>query len=314
MAKKQGSIIGLDMGRSSLKLVEFLPQRREIVSVAFKPIDATRIDDEAYMSSKIKECISQTMKASPSEIVACVPGEYTTVHSVQVPNDEDNAQDFIYWELEQYLGNALDEYFVDYVGMGSNSKETSRFFQAVAFRKSEVEKLQRIIGGAGYALSVLDVDVFASQNIFEVNYPDQISSSTLIIKADLHGAKLVWTQRGEFLGFKHFAPSTPFSSEGPNRAKQIAEITEQLKAELANKKNPTFCREAVTNMLVCGDLARDEDFVAALESDTNSVLSRLNPFKELNYQPPKDEEAVAMQIAPQFATATGLALRRGGDC
>lgn len=314
-SRKQTSIVGIEMGKASLKLVEFLPESNEVVTLAIKPVEASRLADESYLIEKVRECIAGNMKATPSEVVTSIPSEHAVLHRVDIPNEEDNVLDAIQWELEQYLADSPDNFYTDYQSLGSNAEETTRGFLVAAFRKKEVERVQRVMAGAGLNLTVLDVDIFASQNIFEINYPDQLTSSTLIVKADMQGIKCIWTQKGEFLGFRNLsAPEFFHVADGEDRNQAISQLTDSIKAFLLSEGVPSFVREPVTNLVLCGDLSRDEEFSTMLEADLPMGLVRLNPIKELNYQPRKEEEAMVMQIAPQFATAAGLAIRRGGDC
>ena len=54
MSRKNSSVVALELSRSYLKLVEFLPAENQISMVAIKPLDAARWSDDAYLSEQIK--------------------------------------------------------------------------------------------------------------------------------------------------------------------------------------------------------------------------------------------------------------------
>ena len=120
MSRKNPSVVALELSRSYLKLVEFLPAENQISMVASKPLDASRWTDEAYLSEQIKHSIAKHVADPEVDLVTCMSAEHAVIRQVEVPQSEDNIIDALQWEMEQYLISPLDEYLLDYQALGSN--------------------------------------------------------------------------------------------------------------------------------------------------------------------------------------------------
>src|SRR6476469_9220134 len=113
MSKKNSSVVALELSRSFLKLVEFLPEENQISTVAIKPLDASRWDDDQYLAEQIKHSVAKHTSAPDADLVTAVAGENAVIRQIEIPNGEDNVLDAIEWEMEQYLIHPLAEYLVD---------------------------------------------------------------------------------------------------------------------------------------------------------------------------------------------------------
>jgi Tfp pilus assembly PilM family ATPase len=311
MAKKNSSVVALELSRSFLKLVEFLPEENQISTVAIKPLDASRWDDDQYLAEQIKHSVSKHTSAPDADLVSAVAGENAVIRQIEIPNGEDNVADAIEWEMEQYLIHPIGEYLVDWQALGSNQDETAKVYLVAAFRKSEALRLKGILEQSGCGVAVLDVDVFAAQNVYEANYPEKAPLKTFLIKADSHVIKCARTQNGQFLGFESAPVDPAFMTSA-------AEAKSALVLELASRIRSAFDRASdawggVDQIALCGDLALDDEFREVLEANLSAEVLPLNAFKEITFALGPEKSAVFQPSAPQCAGAVGLALRRRGD-
>lgn len=312
MSRKNSSVVALEFSRSYLKLVEFLPQENQISMVAIKPLDATRWSDDAYLADQVKASIAKHVSDPTADLVTAMAGEHAVIRQIEVPNSEDNIVDAVQWEMEQYLIHPPNEYLVDYQALGSNQDETGRLYLCAAFRRAEVERVQRIMEQSGASLAVMDLDVFAAQNVFEMNYPEKLPLKTFLIKADAHMVKCMRTQNGFFLGFDTAAvPENFLSVAAEAKAELVLELVNRVRAAL-DKAHDTW--GGVDEIVLCGDLALDTEFREMLEANVPMAITHLNAFKEITFALSPEKSAVFMPSAPQCAGAVGLALRRRGDC
>ena len=311
MAKKNSSVVALELSHSFLKLVEFLPLENQISTVAIKPLDATRWDDDEYLAEQIKHSVSKHVTDPEAELIAAVAGENSVIRQVEIPNREDNIQDAIQWEMEQYLIHPVDEYLVDWQALGSNQDETARTYLVAAYRRSEVERFKVVLERSGCSLAVMDVDIFAAQNVFEANYPERLPLKTFLIKADSHVIKCLRTQNGQFLGFESAPVDAAFMTSGSDaKAEIVLGLVNQIRAALDRASDAWG---GVDQIVLCGDLALDNEFREMLESNMPSEVTHLNAFKEITFALSQDKSAIFQPSAPQCAGAVGLALRRRGD-
>jgi Tfp pilus assembly PilM family ATPase len=311
MAKKNSSVVALELSRSYLKLVEFLPTENQISTVAIKPLDASRWDDDNYLVEQVKHSVSKHVTEPDADLVASMSGENAVIRHVEVPHSEDNIIDAIQWEMEQYLIHPLEEYLLDYQALGSNYDESARTYLVAAFRRSEVERYKRIMDQSGCTLAVLDLDVFAAQNVFEANYPEKLPLKTFLIKADSNVIKCIRTQNGVFVGFESSSVDPAFMTSGSEaKADIVLGLVNQVRSALDRAHDAW---SGVDQIVLCGDLALDNDFREMLEANLPTEVTHLNAFKEITFALSPEKSAVFQPSAPQCAGAVGLALRRRGD-
>jgi Tfp pilus assembly PilM family ATPase len=312
MAKKNSSVVALELSHSFLKLVEFLPAENQISTVAIKPLDSARWDDDAYLVEQVKQSMSKHVVETDTDLVAAMSGEHAVVRQVEIPNSEDNIIDAIQWEMEQYLIHPLEEYVLDYQSLGPNPEENARTYLVAAFRRSEVERFKRILEQSGCNLAILDLDVFAAQNVFETNYPEKLPLKTFLIKADSNVIKCIRTQNGQFHGFESAPVEAAFmTSASEAKADLVLGLVNQIRNALDRAQDAWG---GVDQIFLCGDLALDTEFREMLEANLPLELVHLNAFKEITFALSPEKSAVFQPSAPQCAAAVGLALRRRGDC
>ena len=312
MTKKTPSVVALELSRSFLKLVEFLPDENQISMVAIKPLDAARWDDDNYLAEQVKASIVKHVTEPSSDLVTAMFSENAVIRVVDVPNTEDNTGDAIMWEMEQYLIHPPTEYLIDFQSLGTNQDGTAQTYLAAAFRRSEVERYTRIMESSGYSVAVMDLDVFAVQNVFEVNYQETIGLKTFLIKADSHVIKCIRTQNSQYLGFESTVVDSAFMNSAAEAKEDIVlGLVHQVRAALDNAQDAWG---GVDQIVLCGDLALDREFREQLEANMPMEVLHLNAFKEINFALSPEKSAVFMPSASQCAGAVGLALRRRGDC
>ncbi|MFC1586633.1 type IV pilus biogenesis protein PilM [Fibrobacterota bacterium] len=311
MARKSACVIGLDFGKSVVKMVEYSRVKKQVLTIAKLFLEPSEWDDEAGLSKKMRQWILDKKQSKTGEIVTAVPGEYAVIRQVEVDADEKNIRDTLSWEMEQYINSSLDQYLLDFQDQEGDTAGTTNTFIVSAYRKAEIEKLQRIIDLPSLPLTVVDVDVFASQNAFEINYPEHHSKNTWLIKADLHGINCILTRRGRFLNFHSIpVPDDFLVADDPGRVQIIGDLIKEICTVLEEERSGD---QGSVKKFFCGDLAADFEFKQALESAIPSGAVPLNSFKQVRFPHDAEYADKVMETAPQCATALGLAMRYRGD-
>jgi type IV pilus assembly protein PilM len=314
MPRQSKSVIGLDLGKSVVKMVEYSRAKNHITTIAKLFLESSDWEDEIQLSKKIHSWISEKKLSKSVEIAAALSGRNSMIRNVEVPEDEKDIYKTLAWEMERYLGSSLEPYLLDYQEISSDEPGMNRKYLAAACRRSEVEKMKRLLKFPSLPLTVLDIDIFAVQNAFEVNYPEYLSSHTLIIKADFQGICYIHTEEARFLSFRFIPVPRKFRIVGSdeqaeiidrlvNRITSLMDTESKVKASYANIKK----------LMLCGDLATDPEFCRELEAAAPVELELLDAFRKVEF--PHDEEYAykVIETAPQCATALGLALRYRGD-
>ncbi len=312
MSKNPQSIVALELSHAFLKLVEFVPAENQIAMVAIKPLDASQWEDDNYLVEQITSSISKHVSDPKSDLVTSMFSENAIIRVVAVPNIEDNINDFIQWEMEQYLIQPLNEYLLDFQSLGSNQDETARTYLVAAFRRSEVNRFTTILERCGCNLAVLDLDVFAAQNVYEINYPEKLPLKTFLIKADSHVIKCARTQNGQFLDFQSTAVDASFMNLASEpKTEMVLSLVNQVRMALEAAQDTWG---GVDQIMLCGDLALDTEFREMLEANMPTQVLQLDAFKEINFSLSPEKSALFMPSSPQCAGVVGLALRHRGDC
>ena len=315
MSWKKNGVVGLEVGRSYIKMAGYTPDKGQVTVVAIKPIEAANWEDDAYLSSEIQDCFKKHLKSNPSQITASVHGENAVVRLIEVPNEITNVHEYIHWELEQYLVRPLNEYLIDYQSLGSNAAEDAKKYLVAGFIRKEVERLRAILESVGVPLTVLDVDIFAAINVFEANYPDLAQQHRLLIKADSHSIQCVWIRNGMITGYEALPVAEGLLlADGEEKTSLIEQTVETLIPYMGGQQKRSSFDEPITGVVFCGDLAADYEFSQIMESRCPQELVRLNAFKEIPFATSHDQMSMLNQAAPQCAAAVGLALRQRGDC
>ena len=110
----------------------------------------------------------------------------------------------IYWEAEQYIPFDIQDVNLDYqiLDRGDVGGKSTMEVLLVAAKKEKIADYTGVIGQAGRVAVVIDVDAFALQNAYEVNYGTEPDAVVVLLNAGasatniniLHGDQSVFTR------------------------------------------------------------------------------------------------------------------------
>jgi type IV pilus assembly protein PilM len=176
------SLIGLDIGDSSVKVVELkeLGKGRgyQLVKLAWEPLSSEAIVDGQIMDSQlVSETIQrlfQRCRVKPSTPVAtALSGHHVIVKRISLPvMSEAELAESIHWEAEQYIPFDIEDVNLDYqILEGSSlSGEGNMDVLLAAAKRDKINDYVSVINQAGLNTSTVDIAAFAMQNAFEANY------------------------------------------------------------------------------------------------------------------------------------------------
>jgi type IV pilus assembly protein PilM len=172
-------VIGLDIGSSAVKLVE-LKERKSgefhLQRVGIEPLSPEAIVDGSIMDSSlvveaIQKLAEETGAKNPN-FATSVSGHSVIIKKIQVPAmPPDELDESIHWEAEQYIPFDINDVRLDYVvlsqgGAGHENMEVL----LVAVKRDKVNDYVSVISQCGKTAAMVDLDAFAVQNAFEINY------------------------------------------------------------------------------------------------------------------------------------------------
>src|SRR5687768_5656138 len=194
MFRKSKAVVGLDIGSSAVKAVELKPAGKGFRVSAFgsEPVPPDSIVDGAIIdagavSDAIRRVFEQNSAFKTKEVCASLSGNAVIVKKISLPvMTEAELSESIYWEAEQYIPFDIQDVNLDYQildpGTGPDSKGTMDVL-LVAAKKEKIADYTNVISQAGRVPVVVDVDAFALQNAYEVNYAPQPGAIVVLLNA-----------------------------------------------------------------------------------------------------------------------------------
>ena len=211
----------------------------------------------------------------------------------------------------------------------------------VAAKKEKIADYTGVIGQAGRAAVVIDVDAFALQNAYEANYGVEAGAVVVLLNVGasatniniLDGDQSVFTRDFSTGGNAYTEAlqkelNLPFEQADQLKRGQAVEgvgfddakpvlraVTENLMLEV--QKTFDFYRasaasDRITRIVVSGGASRAEGFIEMLGERFQAPVETFDPFRKVAFDAAKFKLDAA-EIAPTAAVAVGLALRRVGD-
>ena len=349
---KSKSVVGLDIGSSAVKAVELRAAGKgyRVIAFAIEPVPPDSIVDGAIIdAAAVADAIKRLFENKAfktKEVAASLSGNAVIVKKINLPvMTEAELSESIYWEAEQYIPFDIQDVNLDYqilnAGTGADSQGTMDVL-LVAAKKEKIADYTGVISQAGRTAVVVDVDAFALQNAYEVNYglePDHVvvllnAGASAININILTGDQSVFT-RDISIGGNSYTEAVqkelnlPFESAEQLKRGQpvdgvgfddvkpvLQSMTENVLLEVQKTFDffkATAASDRIDRIVLSGGASRVDGFVQALTDRFNTAVEMFDPFKQIAFEPAKLGVEDPEGAAPTAAVAVGLALRRAGD-
>jgi type IV pilus assembly protein PilM len=349
--RRAKALVGLDIGSSAVKAVEVKPSGKGYKVTAFGteqiPPDSIvdgAIIDGASVADAIRR-LFETRKIQTKDVALSLSGNAVIVKKISLPvMTETELAESIYWEAEQYVPFDIQDVNLDYQILDPGNAAAGKTMDVllVAAKKEKIADYTGVIAQAGRSAVVVDVDAFALQNAFEVNYGIEPGQVVVLLNAGasatniniLHGDQSVFTRdisiggnaytealqkelnlpfeqadrlkRGEPAGGVSFDDARPvLRAVSENVMLEIQKTFDFFKATAAS--------ERIDRIVVSGGAARAEGFLEMLTERFEVPVELFDPFKKVAFDPARFQVGAAEAVAPTAAVAVGLALRRAAD-
>jgi type IV pilus assembly protein PilM len=175
--KKTDPVIGLDIGSTSVRLLQLSSQGSgyRIDHFAIEPLSKGVVVDKTVQDVEaISNAISRAVKASGTRAKSCaiaVSGSAVFTKTISLPADlaASDIESQVQIEANQYIPYPLDEVSLDFEVLGPSPRNADMMDILLAASKSEnIESRQDAIDTAGLTAKVVDVEAFAIANAFEL--------------------------------------------------------------------------------------------------------------------------------------------------
>lgn len=347
---KKGHLVGLDIGSSVIKVAEVKPSSKEVALSKFgmTPIPPGLIEEGQIMEmdelARIIRTLFKTHKIKSKNVAISTGGSSVVVKTISVPSVSEKALlESIRFEAEQYIPYDIDDMNVDFQIMGGGDGSTELMnVLLVAVKKDLVAEYIELIELAGLNPSVIDVDSFAFQNIYENATKGDSDDVNMLIDVGVHKTSLNIVQGVDSLMMRDSSSGInqireeisselgcsiedaekiiakiDISSMSYEKFKEISDgFAKMWSVEIQNIIKTFQSKSAhgnVRNLYICGGGALVEGFMERLSSELAIPVSVLNPFNGIKVNPKVFSEAFIHRAVPFASIALGLALRKMDD-
>jgi type IV pilus assembly protein PilM len=341
------ALVGLDIGSSAVKLVELKAGGKagaeyQLLNIGLEPLPPEAIVDGAIMDSgAVIDAIQRlfaALRVKTTDVATSVSGNAVIIKKISLPQmSSEELAESIHWEAEQYIPFDIQDVSLDYEvvegGTGGNMDVL-----LVAVKKDKISDHTSVITQAGRNPLVVDVDVFALQNAYEMNYGVEpgrvvallnIGASVMNINVVKGGASIF--NRDIAVGGNQFTDAVQKElnvsfdqaealKRGGGSPDNVMPILQAVSDNIAVEVQKTFdffkatsSEDRVDRILISGGSSRVPGLVELFSDRFEASVDFLNPFNNVTYNPRDFDPDYISEIAPSAAIAVGLAARRVGD-
>lgn len=345
------NLVGLDIGSSSVKVVElkdlgkgkgYLVQNVAIERLSPEAIVDGAIMDAGLVIDAIQKAFS-SRKIKSGDVAIALSGHSVIIKKISIPaTSEEELAEVIPWEAEQYIPFDVEDVNLAYQVLKSASGgEGNMDVLLVAAKKDKINDYTSVASQAGRNPMLVDVDVFALQNCYELNYDTDDSVGTALVNigasttnvAILKGTTSIFW-RDISVGGNHYndairkelnlsfdqaeqlkrgeeVDGIPVENVTPIIASVNDFIGTEIQKTLDFFKNTTP-GETIEKMVLAGGSSRVPHLKEALGERFGVPVEAMNPFARMQVARGLAPETLD-EVGASASIAVGLACRKVGD-
>jgi type IV pilus assembly protein PilM len=278
-------------------------------------------------------------KIRNKRVCTSISGHSVIVKKITLPvqNDED-LHESIRWEAEQYIPFEISDVNLDYQILGEQKDTGNMDVLLVAVKKEKISDHTSVVTMAGKTPVIVDVDAFALQNAYEVNYqPTTMSTAALLdIGASLINITIVRGKdflltRDVSIGGNHYTdflqkefnlsfddaeslkhgnsiPGVP-EDDARNIIHSVSEIVALEVSKTFDFFKTTSALQRIDRLLISGGSSQVIGLIDYLSEKFEIPTEPFDSFRNITYDPKKYDPEYVKLVSPQMASAVGLAVR-----
>jgi type IV pilus assembly protein PilM len=346
--RKKGSLIGLDITTSSVKLIELQRSGREYLVEAYaaEPTPASSINEKAIVDAEaVGEAIRRAVKRSGTrakEVAIAISGDAAITKVIQMPKNlnESDMEGQVELQADQYIPFPMEEVSFDFEVVGESARDPDMLdILLVATRTENVEQRNAAVQAAGLSARVVDVEAFAVENACQllthqmtdagadryVAIVDFGASTTTF--SVLHDLRVIYTRDFAFGGqqlTEEIMRTYGLSMEDAGRAKKegglpsnyqpevldafMDDMSQQVSRSLQFFLASGSGREQPDQILICGGCANIPGVADVIGSHVGIATEIGDPLGQMKISSRAKAQGVNRD-ATALLTACGLALR-----
>lgn len=355
---KKSQVVGIDIGSHAIKIVQLLKKKKkfELMNVGIIPLpENTFVDGMTENPNLVTEAIKQLVsceKIKTKFAVTSISGESVIIKKINVPKmSKDELAESIQIEAEQYIPFDINDVSIDFCVLGAAEKKPDEEAEEdtgeqmevmlVAAKKDIIEQRKSILINAGLKPVVFDLDIFAVENSFGLNYDQEENRVISIINIGASVSNLDIIEAGhtsftrdiliggiqyteaiqkklkiDYEDAEKMKLGVNVSEENRNDViSVILDVTDSFASEIQKSIEfySTAANRNVDKIYLSGGSAKISGLDYLLSEKLGVDVEIIDPFKKIFIHKKKFDPEYIADISPSMAVGVGLAFRRFDD-
>lgn len=343
------NLIGVDIGTSSIKVIQLRESGKgkvHLVKYGVEPLPPQSIVDGHVMNSSavvdglVK--IFKDLRITNRDVALSISGHSVIIKKLNLPlMKAEELEEQIQWEAEQHIPYEISEVEIDYNIIWRNPDVGQMDVLLVAAKKDEIQDLVEVVRQAKLKPSVVDIDAFAVQNVYELNYGFNPGETIALLNV---GASITTVNivQGEVSQFTRditnggnaiteeiqkqlqvsYEEAEAYKAGGRLHSQEvvpqevdsiISSVVDTLAAEIQRSLDfymATSSRSEVERIFITGGTSKIGYLRSAIERRSRVPVEPLDPFRRIIFDERHFDPGILKNQAPQATICLGLALRK----
>lgn len=346
-----GDLFGLNIGASCIKVAHLQKtgdKKYRLVKFGMAPLsEGTVVDDEILKYEELQDAVLAAVKDAGLKLQNCAIGLFgpnSIAKRIQLAGgSREEIEEQVTWEAETYLPFDVDECVISFHIAGENVGGGVDVLVGAA-KTETINSFKGMVEELNFNVKVVDLDVIAVTNLFELLYGNELPENQSALILDLGAQKismciyrnrnLIFSkeitmggsmiteeiQRQMGLVFDEAEDLKANGDANGNLPEEIIEIIDDVVEVFFEEINKTIefyitssSDESMSTCYVTGGTAAIPGILEGLEQLLDMNVKLMNPFEKIAIDQKKFSEEVINEIAFRGSVALGLAMREVGD-
>jgi len=353
-AMRRKLLVGIDIGTHSIKVVRLKQkgQGYQLLNFGIMPLRPEAVvDGNIAETEAIVEAIRNLVrmeKIKTKEVATAVSGQSVIVKRIRVPQmTEKELSEAIQGEAEQHIPFEISDVNIDFQVLPTAREDDGRADNQmdvllVAAKKAKILDYTNLLTTAGLNPVVVDIDVFALENEYEVTTGEDVGVVALVdigattMNINILKAGYTLFQRDIAIGGNRYTATIQkelkvsydqaealkmgVGMTDKRQQEEILSIMASVSEEIGEEIQRSFeffrttaADEIIDKMVISGGCAKIKGLDRFLSNRLGLPVSVADPFQGLYYSDKFFDPEYLHDMAPVAAVSMGLALRRMDD-
>jgi type IV pilus assembly protein PilM len=285
----------------------------------------------------LKELVKKAKIKAKDAVISLAGHSSVIIKRVSLPEmSEEELSESIKFEAEQYIPFDIEDVNLDFQILGPKEEAGQMDVMLVAVKKEIINEYLSVVKEAGLNPVIVDVNSFALENIYEINYEIEPNKDIAIVNIGASTINMNILKGGISVFTRDSAVGSNLHTEALQREFNLTyETAERLKKgepvenmspqdvfsvmDLASEeiigevnRSLEYFHEDINEVILSGGCALVKDFPKLLAEKIGIEVKVMEPLKNIKI-PKRFDITYIEEMVPMAAVAAGLALRRPGD-